>query len=138
MNSIHDMGGLTCFGPVEHDEDETVFHEPWERRVFGMAMLGMGQVATIDGFRHAIERMDPVHYLTSSYYEHWLAALETLSVERAVLTEDELAGGKANPSSSATERAPLPPEAIAAVVKTGAPANRDSGCMTMHRKPPSA
>ena len=38
MNGIHDMGGLTNFGPVLHEAREPVFHEEWERRVFAMAV----------------------------------------------------------------------------------------------------
>ena len=44
------------------------------------AALGAGGFNT-PTFRHAIERMDPGHYLTSSYYEHWLTAVATLLVE---------------------------------------------------------
>jgi nitrile hydratase len=41
-------------------------------------------------FRHAIERMDPGHYLTSSYFEHWLTAVATLLVEETMISSDEL------------------------------------------------
>ena len=37
-------------------------------------------------FRHSIERMDPAHYLSSSYYEHWLTGVATLAVEAGVVT----------------------------------------------------
>jgi nitrile hydratase len=40
--------------------------------------------------------MDPGHYLTSSYYEHWLTGVTTLLVEAGITTSDELdrrAGG---------------------------------------------
>jgi nitrile hydratase len=46
--------------------------------------------------RHAIERMDPVHYLGSSYYEHWLTAISTMLVEAGLVTVEDLearAGG---------------------------------------------
>jgi nitrile hydratase subunit beta len=91
MNGIHDLGGMHGFGPIQPERDEPVFHEPWERRVFGMmiATFAGGQF-NVDQFRHAIERMPPAHYLESSYYEHWLAALETLLVENGALTRDEL------------------------------------------------
>jgi nitrile hydratase len=39
--------------------------------------------------------MDPAHYLESSYYEHWLTALETLLVENGALTRQELAARRA-------------------------------------------
>jgi len=96
MNGIHDLGGMHGLGPIRPEPDEPVFHEDWERRVFGLmvATFGGGQY-NVDEFRHAIERMDPAHYLESSYYEHWLSAVETLLVEKGVLSADELAARKA-------------------------------------------
>jgi nitrile hydratase subunit beta len=96
MNGIHDLGGMHGLGPIEPEPDEPVFHEPWERQVFGMmiATFAGGQF-NVDQFRHAIERMAPAHYLESSYYEHWLAALETLLVENGALTRDELEARRA-------------------------------------------
>jgi len=41
--------------------------------------------------------MEPGHYLTSSYYEHWLTAAATLAVEHGLVTGSELeerAGGR--------------------------------------------
>ena len=38
MNGIHDMGGMHGFGPVPIETDEPVFHEPWEGRVYAMAI----------------------------------------------------------------------------------------------------
>ena len=35
-NTIHDMGGMHGFGPVEPEPNEPVFHEPWEGRVLAM------------------------------------------------------------------------------------------------------
>ena len=32
-NTIHDMGGMHGFGPVEAEPNEPVFHETWEGRV---------------------------------------------------------------------------------------------------------
>src|SRR5262249_19734127 len=42
-----------------------------------------GGVANPDAFRHAIERLDPVAYLTAGYYGRWLAATELLLREAA-------------------------------------------------------
>ena len=64
--------------------------------MFGMFIAAFaGGQFNVDEFRHAIERMGAAHYLELSYYEHWLAALETLLVEKGVLTEDELAARRA-------------------------------------------
>ena len=97
MDGIHDLGGLEGFGPVVIEQDEPVFHEDWERRVFRAnvaVLLGVGP--TGGAFRHSIERMDPAQYLTSSYYEHWLTGLSTLLVEAGLTSSAELdrrAGG---------------------------------------------
>jgi nitrile hydratase beta subunit len=129
MNGVHDMGGMTCFGPIVREENEPVFHANWERRVFGMTMLAMGRIDTLDAFRHVGERMDPVHYLSSTYYEHWLAGVETLILEKSVVTPEELASGVAQSKGSATEP-PLPPEVIPKIVAHGAPSNRTTGRLT--------
>ena len=97
MDGIHDLGGRQGFGPVEVEPDEPFFHEPWEAlaRALTVAVAIAGGIGT-PAFRHAIERMDPAHYLTSSYYEHWLTAAATMAVEAGMLTVEELedrAGG---------------------------------------------
>ena len=98
MDGIHDLGGLEGFGPVEIEPDEPVFHEDWERRTFRISRAaGHGLRYSGGAFRHSIERMDPGHYLTSSYYEHWLTGISTLIVEAGLVTAEELdrrAGGR--------------------------------------------
>ena len=91
MNGIHDMGGMHGFGRIERELNEPVFHEPWEGRVFGLTVLsGRQRLRNIDEFRHAIERMAPVDYLGSSYYERWLDSTLRLLVEKGVITREAL------------------------------------------------
>lgn len=97
MDGVHDLGGMHGFGPVPIEQDELVFHEPWEGRVSVMAGRVIRQT-TIDRFRYAIEQMPPSLYLTSSYYERWLWAIERLALEQGLLD------GPAGPSP---ERPPL-------------------------------
>src|SRR6516225_6049506 len=79
------------FGAVGHRPAEPAFHEPWEGRSRALMEVVLGAVQPNGGeFRHAIERMAPGHYLTSSYYEHWLTAAATLAVEHGLLTRAEL------------------------------------------------
>ena len=86
MNGIHDMGGMHGFGPVEPEEDEPVFHEHWEGRMFGlMVAAGSGMFS-----RHAIESIEPARCLASSYYERWMLALEKGLMERGDVTAGEL------------------------------------------------
>jgi len=91
MNGVHDMGGMDGFGPVVREANEPVFHAGWEGRVYALASIAAGAgLINADEFRHAIERIPPARYLASSYYERWLAAVETLLVERRIVTREEL------------------------------------------------
>jgi len=92
MDGIHDLGGRQGFGPVVREEDEPVFHGRWEAFVFTLAnrMLTEGICANVDQFRHAIERIDPVAYLTHGYYGRWLGGMETLLLETGHLDADAL------------------------------------------------
>ncbi|MGH7949202.1 MAG: nitrile hydratase subunit beta [Candidatus Binataceae bacterium] len=92
MNGVHDMGGMHGFGSAAPEANEPVSHAEWEKRTFGLANLLLGRgLANVDEFRHAIERIPPARYLASSYYERWLEAVETLIVEKGILTRDQLA-----------------------------------------------
>ena len=96
MNGIHDLGGMHGFGPINPEKDEPVFHHAWEARVFGLFVpLSAGGAFKVDEFRHAIERMGAAKYLQTSYYEHWLHAFETMTLEKGVLTAEELRTGHA-------------------------------------------
>src|SRR5262249_25224623 len=113
MDGIHDLGGRQGFGKVRFTPNAKAFHEPWEVRanaLYGLAVrLG---IINMDEYRHAIERMDPRHYLTASYYERSLTGLPTLGVEKGVVTREELehrAGGAfplAGPSADGRGNAP--------------------------------
>lgn len=97
MDGIHDLGGRQGFGRVRFTKDAKAFHESWEVRANALygyaARLGL---INMDEYRHAIERMDPRHYLGASYYERSLTGLATLCVEKGIVTREELerrAGG---------------------------------------------
>ncbi len=91
MDGIHDLGGMQGFGAVAHSPAEPVFHERWEAVARALMEVVADTVRASGGeFRHSIERMDPGHYLTSGYYEHWLTAAATLAVEHGLLTSSEL------------------------------------------------
>jgi nitrile hydratase len=91
MDGVHDLGGRDGMGPVVMEQDEPTFHEPWERRVFGLAGAVLGAAgAGTPVFRHGIERMQPAHFFAAPYYERWLTSFATLLVERGVVTRDEL------------------------------------------------
>ncbi len=91
MNGIHDMGGMHGFGPVKPEANEPVFHQAWEKTVFGMMAATMARrMYNVDELRYGTERMDPVRYLASSYYEHWLASIERNLAEKGIVSPEEL------------------------------------------------
>ena len=97
MDGMHDLGGKQGFGKVRYTLHAQAFHAPWEVRVNALyahaVRLGL---FNMDEYRHAIERMEPRHYLAASYYERSLTSLASLCVEKGLLTREELerrAGG---------------------------------------------
>ena len=110
MNGVHDMGGMHGFGRVEPEPDEPVFHQAWEGRVRAIMEKTVGRQYHLDEFRHAIERMPAATYLEASYYEKWLHAVETVLLEKGVVTEEELRSGHAaGPAPAAAVRRDPPP-----------------------------
>lgn len=108
MDGIHDLGGMQGFPPVDPHDDVVGYHDDWEGLVHSAftATLGSG-VHNMDEFRHAIERMDPAHYLTAAYYDRWLVGVSTLAVEKGVFSTEELrerTAAMADGETTVTER----------------------------------
>ncbi|MGI9258647.1 MAG: nitrile hydratase subunit beta [Gammaproteobacteria bacterium] len=114
MNGVHDMGGMTCFGPVLTEDDEPVFHDAWEGRVFAMSIAAAGRFGSIDGRRYALEIIPAAQYLRSNYYERWLIRIEQLANVTENPTADE-------------DRPILSPNEVERVAMQGRPANRKVG-----------
>jgi nitrile hydratase len=36
MDGVHDMGGMHGFGKVAPEQNEPVFHDDWERRLYAL------------------------------------------------------------------------------------------------------
>jgi nitrile hydratase len=86
MNTIHDMGGMDGFGPIERERNEPVFHAEWERRMFALSFGIAVSVGTDDDhFRREVESLPPVTYLKSSYYELWYYAICAILKRHGVL-----------------------------------------------------
>jgi nitrile hydratase beta subunit len=124
MNGVHDMGGMQCFGPVVPEPAEPLFHAAWEKRALALtlAMGGTGQW-NIDLSRAARESLPPAVYLSSSYYEIWIRALEVLMLERGLVEPAECETG-----TSITPGKPLPrilcADQVAAALAKGSPTER--------------
>jgi nitrile hydratase len=83
-------------GPVEIEKDEPVFHAQWEARAWALTVATAAHRKwNIDSGRHSRERMPAAAYLAASYYEKWLHGLQTLLVEKGLVTGRELETGRA-------------------------------------------
>ena len=91
MDGLHDLGGRQGFGPVVPQGHTEPFHNEAEIRIAAMwVRLVRHGVYNMDEYRHAIERMEPRHYMTASYYERTFTAVASLCVERGVFSAGEL------------------------------------------------
>jgi nitrile hydratase accessory protein len=95
---IAEMGGAAA---LPRKSGELVFHDPWERQVFALAVALCEQgLYQWDEFRDrliaeiaAAERAEGTEDARSSppdYYEHWLAAFEKLLIEKGICTSEQL------------------------------------------------
>jgi nitrile hydratase beta subunit len=125
MNGVHDMGGLQDMGPVQHKEDEPVFHAAWQGRVFAInaSLRAMG-IWNLDAWRHQIEILPPVDYLQMTYYERWLQINEQLLVKHGLVSPKELASGTRDPGSVKATPA-LTANAAARHLGRGLPSSHD-------------
>jgi nitrile hydratase subunit beta len=126
VNGVHDMGGAHGFGPVRPEPDEPVFHADWERRAFALT-LAMGATGTwnLDASRFARESLPPATYLSSSYYEIWLGALERQLAAHGLVSEEEQAAGRSLSEPAPVART-LAAEDVPATLGRGGPTVRDA------------
>lgn len=124
MNGAHDMGGVHGFGPVMPEESEPVFHADWEKRIFALNLAAStpGQW-NIDMGRFARENRSPADYLSKSYFELWLAGLETMLAERGLVSRDEIEAGRSLREPKKVERI-LQYSSAEAVLSRGRPTER--------------
>jgi nitrile hydratase len=91
MDGVHDLGGKQGFGPVRYASSRAAFKAAWEPRANALYSLGVRLgLINMDEYRHSIERMEPRHYLSASYYERSLTGFATLCVEKGIVSQEEL------------------------------------------------
>jgi nitrile hydratase beta subunit len=124
MNGPHDMGGMQAFGPLVLEPDEPLFHDPWERRLFGLALaMGATGAWNLDQARQARESLPPLDYLSGPYYRIWFDAMVVLMRERGLVTDEELADGRLRVPARGLPRR-LQADAVAAALLRGSPTQR--------------
>ncbi|WP_085025438.1 nitrile hydratase subunit beta [Ensifer aridi] len=124
MNGPHDLGGQHGLGPIAPEKDEPYFHAEWEKRALGITLsCGAFGAWTLDESRHARESLPPPIYLSASYYEMWVRALETLLKRHGFITQAELDTGHMLEKGREPKRV-LKAEMAAGVLAKGGPCDR--------------
>jgi nitrile hydratase beta subunit len=101
MDGIHDLGGREGFGPVDVNEPEEQFHEPWEARLRCIVnAMSRAPDWNIDWFRHCRELIDPIDYLSRPYFDQWMQTYAAMMVNSGIATVAEIAAGKSNSSAT--------------------------------------
>jgi Nitrile hydratase beta subunit. len=84
----HDIGGLPGAGPIDQTEHQL---SDWEILADAVNQaLGACGVKRTDEMRRAREEMDSEVYRDLAYYERWIASIETILIEKKILTKEEI------------------------------------------------
>jgi nitrile hydratase subunit beta len=122
VDGIHDMGGMQGFGRTMTPHPGPPFAEPWEGKAFALGLLAIrASGANLHAFRHAIERVPPVEYL-SGYYSRWLLGAQNLLTDSGIVSGDEIAARAARLSGREADEPP-PAEPHKPTMASGGPGN---------------
>jgi nitrile hydratase len=84
----HDIGGLPGGGPIDQTEHQL---SDWEILADAVNQaLGARGIKRTDEMRRSREEMDAAAYKDMSYYERWIASMETILIEKKILTREEI------------------------------------------------
>ena len=109
MDGPHDLGGKDGFGPVDVNAPE--FREDWERRQWALSKnLPAVRSGTIDWWRHGVEQMHPVAYLSEPYFAKWNLNDLAQGVDCGVFTLQEAMTGRADQPAASSPPAKSVPE----------------------------
>jgi nitrile hydratase len=124
VNGAQDVGGMMGFGPIAPEAGEPVFHAEWEKRALALTLAASAcGLWNIDIGRHARESLPPGEYLTKSYYDIWISALERLVMRYGMVHATELRTGWALTPARAVPRKLLAAD-VPAMLAAGTPYER--------------
>jgi nitrile hydratase accessory protein len=96
---VRELEAVGALPAIPHDYEGPVFREPWEAQAFAMTVaLHEAKLFTWPEWAAALGReiaTAPTEENGASYYLHWLAALEKLTVAKGVASAERLAARKA-------------------------------------------
>ena len=88
MPRVHDRGGWPTDEPIDRSENQIM---DWELRVSAIRqVLGQKGLLRSDELRRGIESIEPSRYEALGYYERWTESIESIIVEKGVLTREEI------------------------------------------------
>jgi hypothetical protein len=90
MPRAHDRGGWPDAGPISKAEHDLTM---WEKRTDALLVLLSSptrRIIKVDELRRTIESLPPEAYEKLTYYERWISSIETLLVEKGILTKEEI------------------------------------------------
>ena len=88
MPRVHDRGGWPTDEPIDRSEHQIM---DWELRVSAIRqVLGQKGLLRSDELRRGIESIEPSRYEALVYYERWTESIESIIVEKGVLTREEI------------------------------------------------
>ena len=117
MNGIHDMGGMQDMGPINYANNEPVFHERWEGRIYAMSFAVQATGKLRLGLRPPMESIPPGEYLRMSYYERWITSITERIIASDLATAAEIRSGRPDGGSVKANIALSPTDAVAAFLK---------------------
>lgn len=124
MNGAQDLGGMMGFGPIAPEPNEPIFHHEWEKRALALTLAaGACGEWNIDMSRHARETLPPAAYLSKSYYDIWITALQKLLLAADMVAGEELKEGRAMVPARPI-RGRLAHADVAKVLASGSPYDR--------------
>ena len=88
MLKPHDRGGWPTDQKIDRSEHQL---SDWEKKTHALStVLGEKDLKLTDEMRRLIESLPMEEYESLSYYEKWAASLESILVEKKVLTTQEI------------------------------------------------
>ena len=88
MPKVHDRGGWPTDEPIDMNDHEVM---DWEVRANAIRqVLGQKGLMRSDELRRGIESIEPSKYETLGYFERWAESMESLMVEKGILTPEEI------------------------------------------------
>ncbi len=88
MPRVHDRGGWPTDEPIDRSEHQIM---DWEHRVSAIRqVLGQKGLLRSDELRRGIESIEPGRYEALGYYERWIESIESIIVEKGLLTREEI------------------------------------------------